>query len=114
MDGGLHYGKWKKEDINFRDLTYGLVLIVNDRNLPMLRNIFESRPRDNAILACGYIDHTPGISFEVLYLGEYGPNGEISLRRGNQTTSMKSRYDSVSGIILWKSFYFYGKIKKIF
>ena len=90
----------RKEDINFRDLTYGLVLIVNDRNLPALKNIFESRPRDNAILACGYIDHTAGISFEVLCLGEYGPNGEINLRRGNPTTSFKLRYDNVTGIIV--------------
>lgn len=90
----------RKEDINFRDLTMGLVLIVNDKNFNMMKQIFECRPRDNAILACGYIDHTAGITFEVLCLGEYGPNGEISLSRGEPTTSMKLRYDSVTGIIV--------------
>lgn len=90
----------RKENFNFRDLTNGLVLIVNDRNLNTAKKVFESRETDNAILACGYVDHTAGVSFEVLCLGEYGPNGNIELRRGNPTTSFKLRYGSVTGIIV--------------
>lgn len=90
----------RKEDFNFRDLTQGLVMIVNDRNMNVAKTLFEARPTDNAISAYGYIDHTAGISFEVLCLGEYGLSGDIDLRRGNPTASFKLRYDSITGIIV--------------
>lgn len=90
----------RKEDFNFRDLTAGPVLIVNDRNLVTVGTVFEHEPSDNAILAWGYIDHTAGITFEVLCMGEYTSNGEIDLRRGNNTTSFKLRYESVNGVIV--------------
>ena len=92
--------KGRKEDFNFRELTGGLVLIVNDRNITPMKTTFEHATNDNAILACGYIDHTAGITFEALCLAEYEPSGRISLRRGNDTTSMKMRYDSIDGVIL--------------
>lgn len=90
----------RKEAFNFRDLTTGLVLIVNDRNLKAVENVFEHEMFDNAILACGYIDHQAGITFEVLCLAEYSSNGQITMRRGNSQASMKLRYDSVDGVIV--------------
>ena len=90
----------RKEDFNFRDLTAGPVLIVNDRNLATVGTAFEHKPSDNAILAWGYIDHTAGITFEVLCMGEYTTNGRIDLRRGNNTTSFKLRYESITGVIV--------------
>lgn len=90
----------RKEEFNFRDLTNGLVLIVNDKNMPVVEKVFEHELFDNAILACGYIDHEAGITFEVLCLGEYSSNGKIDLRRGNSSTSMKLRYDSITGVIV--------------
>ena len=90
----------RKEDFSFRELTNGLVLIVNDRNLLPMKKVFRHEVDDNAILACGYIDHTAGITFEALCLAEYEPNGHITLRKGNDTTSMKLRYDGIDGIIL--------------
>ena len=92
--------KGRKEDFSFRELTNGLVLIVNDRNLLPMKKVFRHEVDDNAILACGYIDHTAGITFEALCLAEYEPNGHITLRKGNDTTSMKLRYDGIDGIIL--------------
>lgn len=90
----------RKEEFNFRHLTTGLVLIVNDRNFKAVEKVFEHEMFDNAILACGYIDHQAGVTFEVLCLAEYSSNGKIDLRRGNPTTSMKLRYDSVDGIVV--------------
>lgn len=90
----------RKEAFSFRDLTSGLVLIVNDRNFKAVENVFEHEMFDNAILACGYIDHQAGITFEVLCLAEYSSNGQIAMRRGNSQTSMKLRYDSVDGVIV--------------
>ena len=100
MKRGSYMAKGRKEDFNFRDLTTGVVLIVNDRNIPAVEKVFEHEMFDNAILACGYIDHEAGITFEVLCMGEYSSNGKIDLRRGNNTTSMKLRYDSVMGVII--------------
>ena len=88
------------ESFGFRDLTTGLVLIVNDRNFKAAEKTFEHELLDNAILACGYIDHDAGITFEVLCLGEFDSNGQIHLRRGNPKVSMKLRYDSIDGIIV--------------
>ena len=65
-----------------------------------MKKVFRHEVDDNAILACGYIDHTAGITFEALCLAEYEPNGHITLRKGNDTTSMKLRYDGIDGIIL--------------
>ena len=90
----------RKEDFNFRDLTTGVVLIVNDRNIPLVEKEFEHEMFDNAILACGYIDHTAGITFEVLCMGEYSSNGKIDLRRGNDKVSIKLRYDSITGVLV--------------
>lgn len=90
----------KKEIFGFRDLTMGLVLIVNDKNLVSVKKVFENEMFDNAILACGYIDHEAGITFEVLCLAEYSSNGSLALRRGNPEVSMKLRYDSVDGTIV--------------
>ncbi len=90
----------RKEDFNFRELTAGLVLIVNDRNIVTVGKVFEHNLSDNAILAYGYIDHTAGVTFEVLCMGNYGPNGEINLNQGNSETSFKLRYDSVTGVIV--------------
>ena len=90
----------RKEDFSFRDLTTGLVLIINDKNMAVVGTSFEHEPTDNAILACGYVDHTAGVTFEVLCLGEYSNNGEITYRRGNPTTSFKLRYDSLDGVLI--------------
>lgn len=90
----------RKEEFNFRHLTTGLVLLVNDRNFKTVERAFEHKLFDNAILACGYIDHRAGVTFEVLCLAEYSSNGKIDLRRGNPNTSVKLRYDSVDGIVV--------------
>lgn len=90
----------RKEAFSFRDLTMGLVMIVNDRNLPVVKTMFEFKPTDNAILAVGYIDHTAGITFEVLCLGEYRSTGGINLSRGERTASFKIRYDGIDGVIV--------------
>lgn len=42
----------RKEDFNFRQLTVGLVLIVNDKNLDAVKQAFDHELFDNAILTC--------------------------------------------------------------
>lgn len=88
-----------KEDFNFRELTCGTVMILNDRNLAVVKKAFPHKEGDNAIFACGYIDHTAGITFEVLCVGNYDEKA-MEFRAGNPTTSMKLRYDSIDGEIL--------------
>lgn len=90
----------KKEEFGFRDLADALVLIVNDGNIPVVGKVFEHKENDNAILAYGYIDHTAGLTFEVLCMGNYSSHGEIELNQGNRETSFKLRYDSVNGMIV--------------
>lgn len=92
--------KGRKEEFSFRDLTNGMVLIVNDKNLNVVQNVFEHKINDNAILVYGYVDHTAGITFEVLCVGYYGPNGEIKLNKGRSDTSFKLRYDSITGSVV--------------
>lgn len=89
----------QKEDFSFRELTNGTVMILNDRNLPIAKQTFKHQPNDNAIYAYGYIDHTAGITFEVLCVGNYDGN-TMEFRSGDSKTSLKLRYDSVDGEIL--------------
>ena len=89
----------QKEDFSFRELTRGTVMILNDRNLPVVKQAFKYREGDNAIFAYGYIDHTAGVTFEVLCVGNYD-GSTMEFRSGESKTSMKLRYDSVDGEIL--------------
>lgn len=81
-------------------MTTGFVLIVNDRNIPVVKKEFEHEMFDNANLACGYVEHEAGITFEVLCMGEYSSDGKVDLRRGNSSTSIKLRYDGITGVIV--------------
>ena len=89
-----------KEDFNFRDLTNGLVLIVDLKAVAVTGKEFEHKNDDNAVLCCGYIDHTAGITFEVLCIARVEADGNIEYRTANPTVTFKMRYDSVEGEII--------------
>lgn len=110
----------KIEEFNFRMLHHNYVLIVNPEEslIQTVAREFKMEPGDNAILTYGYIDSEVGISFEVLCMGRYIENQPIQLREGAAQTSLKIRYESISGVIMDLEFNeyflnFYKKVKMI-
>lgn len=90
----------KKEDFSFRDLTNGLVLIVDSKVVAIAGKEFEHKNDDNAVLTWGYIDHTAGITFEILCVARCESGDKVEYRTPNKTVSFKLRYDSFDGEII--------------
>lgn len=88
------------EDYNFRDLHHNYVLIKDVTDRFTLYNLeFQCVEGDNSLLTYGYIDHTAGLTFEVLCFAKKDENGLIQLRPGKESISFKIRYDGVLGDI---------------
>ena len=90
------------EDFNFRQLAGNYVLLTNisQERFRLYNTEFQCLDGDNALLTYGYIDHEAGLSFEVLCFAYYYPGKRIEFRPGNSKTSLKIRYDGMSGDIL--------------
>lgn len=90
----------KIEEYSFRQLHHNYVLIkdVGDR-FHMYNTEFQCIEGDNSLLTYGYIDHSAGLTFEILCFAKKSENGGIELRPGNDNTSFKIRYDGMLGEI---------------
>ena len=91
------------KEINFRKLYHKTSLFIDrtGRNLAVMKRAeFPVRPDDNAILVYGYIDHTAGLSFEVLCAAYVYEDGQVSLEPGGEHTSLKLRFDSFRGEVV--------------
>lgn len=85
---------------SFRDLHHNYVLIKDVADRFRLYNLeFQCLEGDNSLLTYGYIDHTAGLTFEVLCFAKKDENGGIQLRPGKDATSFKIRYDGMIGDI---------------
>lgn len=85
-------------EISFRNINKNFLVLYNmGEKFDMYAKVFPSMPGDNALLLYGYIDHSAGISFEVLCCGKRNDDGSVILRKPQDTISMKIRYDGIDG-----------------
>lgn len=88
------------DNINFRYLDHSFLLVKNiDMKTRMIieKSGFRIRQDDNSMLVYGYIDHTAGLSFELLCAACVFDDGSVSFEPINETTSFKFRYGSFQG-----------------
>ena len=90
----------KKENFSFRDLIDGLVLVKDLKAVAVAGNEFEHKNGDNGVLTQGYIDHTAGITFEILCVVRVEEDGRVEYRTPNPSVSFKLRYDSFEGDVI--------------
>ena len=88
----------KIQDYSFRELHHNYVLLKDIASRFRLYNLeFQCVDGDNSLLTYGYIDHSAGLTFEVLCFARKDANGGIQLRPGKDSTSFKIRYDGMLG-----------------
>ena len=89
------------DKLAFRDLYHHICLIsLNDR----LRCITEQFPASETatdIVTYCYVDHTAGLTFEVLACARRDGNGKIEVSEGNPSVSAKCRFGSLTDCSLW-------------
>ena len=89
------------DQFSFRDLHHHLLVISNDpKHVTPIVDILPHAQGDNAVLAYGYIDHTAGITFEVLCAASMVGTKVTAYREPRTDTSFKLRYDAVKGLLL--------------
>lgn len=86
--------------VNFRYLDHSFLLVKNiDFKTRMLieKAGFKIRPDDNAMLVYGYIDHTAGLSFELMCAACVYDDDSVSFEPVSKTASFKFRYGAFQG-----------------
>ena len=78
--------------MNFREIDHKLCLIQDSRFVLALDP--EQKTQANAVLFCGYIDHTRGLTYEALGLVRCEGN-DYALVSAAQATGLKVRADAV-------------------
>ncbi len=88
------------DNINFRYMDHSFLLVKNiDFKTRMIieKSGFRIRQDDNAMLVYGYIDHTAGLSFELMCAACVFDDGSVSFEPASKDTSFKFRYGSFQG-----------------
>ena len=82
-------------DLSFRDLCHKLCYISNGKNFKAFAEHLPNADESDGVLAYGYIDHTAGLSFEILACAKLGKDNNITIFEGNENVSLKYRFGSI-------------------
>lgn len=88
------------DNINFRYMDHTFLLVKNiDLKTRMIIEYsgFRIRQDDNSMLIYGYIDHTAGLSFELMCAACVFEDGSVAFEPASKDTTFKFRYGSFQG-----------------
>lgn len=80
----------------FRSFYHRIVYIRSENLIKAFKAMqFDCSPKDDGVIAYGYIDNQAGLSFKGLCCAHIGTNGQMQMSEMNTTASMTIRGDSI-------------------
>lgn len=86
----------KANELNFRNVYHKLCYISKAANFKAVMKDWPNSDEATGVIAYGYIDHTAGLTFEVLACASLKENNRLLVFEGNENHSVKYRFESVS------------------
>ena len=87
--------------LSFRDLYHHICLISLNDGLRCITENFPHASTATHILTYCYVDHTAGLTFEVLACVKQNGQGQMEVSEGTPSVSAKCRYGSLTDCSLW-------------